>query len=411
MKILHTADWHLGIQLYNESLEEDHQLFIHWLLTTCIPELKPDAILISGDIFDKANPPTYARQQYYRFLAQLIPSGIKKVVITAGNHDSAAMLEAPKEILHHLNIHVVGNGDTPMNEMIIPVWQDEKKEPSVVIAAVPFLKDQDIRTPRTEESEASVQQAVREGITGYYQKIAQTTQPYMERGIPVIAMGHLFASGVSVSDSERQIQVGNLGSIDAGCFPVEHFTYVALGHIHLPQPVRHSNHIWYSGSPVALSFSERKQQKIIRLLSIDGKDIQSQSIKIPVFRELKRIEGDFLTVKNEINHLTNDKLLPLLVDISIIEKDYNPAIGREISAYISAIGLEKKAILSIANYRYSFLQNPAPLSGLTSQLSLSDVKPGEVFQHILASNTLETEEKESCMLLFNQIIEEVQTEI
>lgn len=411
MKILHTADWHLGIQLYNESLEEDHQLFIHWLLNTCIPEHKPDAILISGDIFDKANPPTYARQQYYRFLAQLIPSGIKKVIITAGNHDSAAMLEAPKEILHHLNIHVVGNGDTPMNEMIIPVRQDEKKEPSVVIAAVPFLKDQDIRTPRTEESEASVQQAVREGITGYYQKIAHATQSYMERGIPVIAMGHLFASGVSVSDSERQIQVGNLGSIDAVCFPVEHFTYVALGHIHLPQPVQHSNHIWYSGSPVALSFSERKQQKIIRLLTIDGKDIQSVSIKIPVFRELKRIEGDFLSVKNEINHLTNDKLLPLLVDISIIEKDYNPAIGREISAYISALGLEKKAILSIANYRYSFQQNPAPLSGLTSQLSLSDVKPSEVFQHILASNTLETEEKESCMLLFNQIIEEVQTEI
>ena len=67
MKILHTADWHLGIHLYNESLEEDHRLFISWLLNTCIPEHKPDALLIAGDIFDKANPPTYARQQYYQF--------------------------------------------------------------------------------------------------------------------------------------------------------------------------------------------------------------------------------------------------------------------------------------------------------------------------------------------------------
>jgi exonuclease SbcD len=411
MKILHTADWHLGIQLYHESLEEDHRLFINWLLNTCIPEHKPDAILISGDIFDKANPPTYARQQYYRFLAQLIPLGIKKVIITAGNHDSPAMLEAPKEILHHLNIHIVGHGDSPMEEMIIPISKDDKKEPSVVIAAVPFLKDQDIRTPRTEESEASIQEAVREGIKGYYQKIAIATQPYKEKGIPVIAMGHLFAVGVSVSDAERQIHVGNLGSIDAGCFPIEHFTYVALGHIHLPQPVQNSNHIWYSGSPVALSFSERKQQKNLRLLTIDGKDIQSQSIKIPVFRELIKMEGDFLSVKNEMNLLTNDKLLPMLVDISIIEKEYNPAIGREISAYINALGMEKKAIFSIANYRYSFQHNQVPLSHLTNQISLSDVKPDEVFRHILASNTLDIEEKESCLLLFNQMIEEVQTEI
>ena len=83
MKILHTADWHLGINLYNESLEEDHRLFIAWLLETCIPAYRPDAILISGDIFDKANPPNYARQQYYQFLAQLIPMGIKKVIIIA----------------------------------------------------------------------------------------------------------------------------------------------------------------------------------------------------------------------------------------------------------------------------------------------------------------------------------------
>jgi exonuclease SbcD len=410
MKILHTADWHLGIHLYNESLEEDHRLFISWLLDICIPEHKPDAILIAGDIFDKANPPTYARQQYYQFLAQLIPLGIKKVIITAGNHDSAAMLEAPKEILHHLNIHVVGNGDTSLNELLVPVFKDEKREPSVVIAAVPFLRDQDIRTPRTDESSESIQQAVREGIKDYYQKIAQATQSYLEKGIPVIAMGHLFASGVSVSDSERQIQVGNLGSVDAQCFPIEHFTYVALGHIHLPQNVQGSKHIWYSGSPIALSFSERKQQKIIRLLTVDGKEIKSESIKIPVFRELKRVEGDFLSVKNEINHLTNNKLLPLLIDIVIIEEDYNPAIGRDISAFINQIAIEKKADVRIANYRYAFKNSLASLSSLTDVLTLSDIKPTEVFQNILISNTLATEDKDACLTVFNLIMEEVQTE-
>jgi exonuclease SbcD len=399
MKILHTADWHLGIHLYNESLEEDHRLFISWLLDICIPEHRPDAILIAGDIFDKANPPTYARQQYYQFLAQLIPLGIKKIIITAGNHDSAAMLEAPKEILQYLNIHVVGHAPTETENLLIPISINDENEPTVVVAAVPFLKDQDIRTPGLDATAESVEQAVRNG-----------SKEYHEKGIPVIAMGHLFASGVSVSDSERQIQVGNLGSVDAQCFPIEHFAYVALGHIHLPQNVQGSNHIWYSGSPIALSFSERKQQKIVRLLTIDGKDIKSESIKIPVFRELKRVEGDFLSVKNEINHLKNDKLLPLLIDIVIIEEDYNPAIGRDISAFIDQVAMEKKEDLRIANYRYAFKNSLASLSSLTDVLTLADIKPAEVFQNILQSNTLITEDKDACLTVFNLIMEEVQTE-
>lgn len=410
MKILHTADWHLGINLYNESLEEDHQLFIAWLLETCIPEHRPDAILISGDIFDKANPPNYARQQYYQFLAQLIPLGIKKVIITAGNHDSAAMLEAPKEILHHLNIHVVGNASTEMKNLLIPVSKNIEKEPAVVVAAVPFLRDQDIRTPRLDESSDSMEQAVRDGIKNFYQQIALACQIYQEKKIPVIAMGHLFASGVSVSDSERQIQVGNLGSVDAQCFPIEHFAYVALGHIHLPQNVQGSKHIWYSGSPIALSFSERKQQKVLRLLSIEGNQITSESIKIPVFRELKRVEGDFFTVKHELNELKNDKPLPILVDIAILEENYNPAIGREIAAFIDELAQRKKDDLRIANYRYAFKNNIAPLSGLFENLSLVDLKPGQVFQNILNSNPWAEEDKDACFSIFNQLIEEIQTE-
>lgn len=410
MKILHTADWHLGIHLYNESLEEDHQLFISWLLNTCIPERRPDVLLIAGDIFDKANPPTYARQQYYQFLAQLIPLGIKKIIITAGNHDSAAMLEAPKEILQYLHIHVVGHAPADTENLLIPISINEKNEPTVVVAAVPFLKDQDIRTPGLDVTTESVEQAVRNGIKAYYQQVAEASKEYREKGIPVIAMGHLFASGVSVSDSERQIQVGNLGSIDAQCFPIEYFAYVALGHIHLPQNVQGTRHIWYSGSPIALSFSERKQQKIVRLLTIDGKEIKSEAIKIPVFRELRRVEGDFLSVKNEINQLTNDKLLPLLIDIVIMEEDYNPAIGRDISAFIDQVGLEKKEDVRIANYRYAFKNSLASLSSLTDILTLADIKPAEVFQNILHSNTLTSEDKEACLTVFNLIMEEVQTE-
>lgn len=410
MKILHTADWHLGINLYNESLEEDHSLFISWLLDTCIPTVQPDAILISGDIFDKANPPIFARQQYYQFLARLIPLSIKKVIITAGNHDSAAMLEAPREILRHLNIHVMGNASCEMEHLLIPIFQKDGQEPAVVIAAVPFLKDQDIRTPRWDESTESIEHAVREGIKNYYRQIAEACEIYRKKKIPVIAMGHLFASGVSISDSERQIQVGNLGSVDAQCFPEERFAYVALGHIHMPQNVQGSSHIWYSGSPIALSFSERKQQKVLRLLSIEGNQVSSEVMKIPAFRELKRVEGDFFTVKNELLHLKNDKPLPLLVDISIVEEHYNPAIGREIAAFIDELAQDRKADLRIANYRYAFVNNIEPLSSLSDHLSLTDLTPGLVFKNILNSNPWDEEDKEACLTLFHQLLEESQTE-
>lgn len=154
----------------------------------------------------------------------------------------------------------------------------------------------------------------------------------------------------------------------------------------------------------------KENRKIVRLLTIDGKDIKSESIKIPVFRELRRVEGDFISVKNEINHLTNDKLLPLLIDIVIIEGDYNPAIGRDISAFIEQLALEKKEDIRIANYRYGFKNSLASLSSLTDVLTLSDIKPAEVFQNILQSNTLIKEDKDACLTVFNLIMEEVQTE-
>ena len=115
------------------------------------------------------------------------------------------MLEAPKEILQYLNIHVVGHASTETENLLIPISKNEESEPTVVVAAVPFLKDQDIRTPGLDATTESVEQAVRNGIKAYYQQVAVASEEYHEKGIPIIAMGHLFASGVSVSDSLRNL--------------------------------------------------------------------------------------------------------------------------------------------------------------------------------------------------------------
>ena len=155
MRILHTADWHFGKKLHKHDLSEDHQLFLNWLIVL-IKEQKIDLLLISGDIFDSANPSIEARTMYYWFLRQLIE--IKcKVVITGGNHDSASMLNAPKEILNLLDITVIGGATKEIEDEIISFNE-------VIICAVPYLHDADLRKAIEGETGANRIENVRLGI-------------------------------------------------------------------------------------------------------------------------------------------------------------------------------------------------------------------------------------------------------
>jgi len=106
MKILHTSDWHLGQKFLSKDRIDEHQSALDWLRQTII-EQEIDVLLVSGDIFDIGNPPSYARHLYYRFLTSLQGTYCRHVVITGGNHDSPSMLNAPKELLEILNVYVV----------------------------------------------------------------------------------------------------------------------------------------------------------------------------------------------------------------------------------------------------------------------------------------------------------------
>ncbi|MEL7220922.1 MAG: exonuclease subunit SbcD, partial [Bacteroidota bacterium] len=107
MKVLHTSDWHLGQKLLQLDRQEEFALALDWLLEVIIAE-QIDVLLVSGDIFDIGNPPNQSRELYYNFLRRLLNSECRHVVITGGNHDSPAMLNAPRELLAAFNIHIVG---------------------------------------------------------------------------------------------------------------------------------------------------------------------------------------------------------------------------------------------------------------------------------------------------------------
>ncbi len=335
MKILHTADWHLGKKLYKQELTEEHQLFFEWLIQT-IKERKIDVLLISGDVFDLSNPPTEARALYYWFLRKMIEQKCK-IIITGGNHDSASMLNAPKDILAMLDVVVIGGATANIEDEIIDLGE-------VIICAVPYLRDMDIRQAVQAESVEGRIESVRNGIKNHYDILANICRERYT-GMPVIAMGHLYAQGSITSESEREIQIGNLAAFGEADFS-ETFDYVALGHIHRPQRVGGKEHIRYSGSPIALSFSEKDDLKIVIELEISSGKIQKiEEIAVPKFRILKKMTGDFLKMKSLLTGFSHESVLRAFLEIEVVEELYNPLLIRELNEIVTIFDDEKTMIL------------------------------------------------------------------
>jgi len=283
---LHTADWHLGKLLGERSRAEEHRRLLAFLLER-VAALSVDALVIAGDLFDSANPPQSAVAQYYDFLSTLFRQGGCSVVVVAGNHDSPAHLEAPRQVLRALRAHVVGVMPNPVEGGLIPLPSAEA--PRLVVAAVPFLRDRDLRQGEAGQGTAAIQRELVQGIQRRYAEAAEACRPWGARGLPLLATGHLTVLGAVTSESEREIHIGGQGAVAADCFP-EAFAYVALGHLHRPQRVGRREHIRYAGSPIELSFSEAGDAKELRLLDFDeGRLISQAPLPVPRFRALAQV--------------------------------------------------------------------------------------------------------------------------
>jgi exonuclease SbcD len=250
MRILHTADWHLGARLIERDRLAEHATFVDWLIETLRSE-KIDSLLVSGDVFDAANPPQDAVALYFDFLKRLADLKTVKAVITGGNHDSASHLNAPRELLRRFEVHVFGHAEDNIVDL-----------GGAVIAAVPYLRERDLRQAGTGDTLSTVHEQVRAAIRDHYAAQLAAARTLAE-GRPVIAMGHLTVLGATTSDSERDIHIGNLGCVGADIF--DGFDYTALGHLHRPQRVAGNETIRYSGSPIPLSFSEAADAKSVVL--------------------------------------------------------------------------------------------------------------------------------------------------
>lgn len=312
MKILHTSDWHLGGDFFGHKRNEEYEDFLLWL-SDLIEKEHVDALLIAGDIFDTVVPNHKAQKQYYDFLAGMVHSCCRDIIVIAGNHDSPSFLNAQSDILRNLNIHIVGSvsEDHPDEEVI--VLYDTAKHPCAIVCAVPYIRESDLREFRTDEDSGERTDRQVNGIKDHYQKIASLAEQkrnelreigMIDTEIPIIAMGHLFTEGGKTIDGDgvRDIRIGSLGCVDVQAFPST-FDYVALGHLHIPQIVAKNERIRYCGSPLPVGFGERDQEKKIVLIDFDGSTPKIELKTIPQICHLIQISGDLDQILEKIEEL------------------------------------------------------------------------------------------------------------
>lgn len=313
MKILHTSDWHLGRTLYGKNRYEEFEAFLSWLTET-IQQNGIDLLLVAGDIFDTSTPSNRAQELYYRFLCRISTSCCRHVVIVAGNHDSPSFLNAPKELLKVMNIHVIGTITESLEDEIIVLYNDSQ-QPKAIVCAVPYLRDKDIRMVEPGETIDDKNEKLIEGVKKHYNdvcEIAEQKRSELEKeghvSIPIIALGHLFTAGGMTIDGDgvRELYVGSLAHVDKAIFPPV-IDYLALGHLHVPQVVGGLKHIRYSGSPISIGFGEATQGKKVIMVEFKSKSPDVYEIQVPCFQQLIRVTGSLDIINTKIEGLKKEK--------------------------------------------------------------------------------------------------------
>ena len=403
MRIFHTSDWHIGRTLYGRKRYEEFEAFLTWLAET-IQENAIDALLVAGDVFDTRAPSNRAQELYYRFLCRVATSSCRHVIVVAGNHDSPSFLNAPKELLKALNVHVVGSSTEALEDEVL-VLRNEQEAPELIVCAVPYLRDRDIRVAEAGESVEDKERKLIDGIRTHYATVAALAEQKREElgaDIPIVAMGHLFTAGGQTVDGDgvRELYVGSLAHVTAGIFPAS-FDYLALGHLHVPQKVNGLETIRYSGSPLPMGFGEAKQQKSVCQVVFDQDESHCtaasvQLIDVPVFQRLERVKGDWNGISSRILELSaTDSQGWLEVIYDGIE-----VIGDLRERLETAISGTQMEILRIKNNRII----DRVLGQIHEEETLDDLNVNDVFERCLVVHDVPEDQRPELLRAYQETV-------
>nr|WP_100548008.1 MULTISPECIES: exonuclease subunit SbcD [unclassified Pseudomonas] len=399
MRILHTSDWHLGQHFMGKTRQAEHQAFCAWLLEQ-VRVHDVDVLLIAGDVFDTGAPPSYAREQYYRLVVELRDAGCALVVL-GGNHDSPAMLGESRSLLAQLGTQVVPSVGVDLAEQVL-VLNDRTGQPGAVLCAIPFIRPRDVLASQAGQSAQDKQQSLQQAIAEHYRalyELAASKRDELGLTLPIIATGHLTTVGASASESVREIYVGSLEAFPTSAFPPA--DYIALGHIHRPQKVGGLEHIRYSGSPIALSFDEARQQKEVLLLTFEGATLQSITpLPVPVFQPMASLRGSLKELAGAITEVAAQGTpeRPVWLEVQVSTDDYLSDLQSRINALCEGHPVE---VLRIRRER----GNASTSLASEARETLDELSVEDVFSRRLQQETLDEDDSQRLQDLYRQVLE------
>lgn len=372
MKFIHLSDLHIGKRINEYSMLED-QAYILSSIIDIIDDVKPDAVIIAGDVYDKAIPSAEAVQLFDDFLVKLSERSLHVFVIS-GNHDSPERISFGARLMEKSGIHL-----SPVYDGHIKSVTLKDTYGSVHIHMLPFIKPAHVRRFYEEEDIVSYTDAVR---------VALSKQAFNknERNILIT---HQFVTGAQRTESE-EISVGGSDNVDLSVF--EGFDYVALGHIHRPQSCGADN-IRYSGTPLKHSFSEAKDKKSVTVVELLEKGaVKTSQIPLVPLRDMHEIKGTYNSVMMrdfyKDTSYTEDYMHITLTD----EDDIPDAIGRLRTVYHNLMKLDYDNLRTrgeniIDNIKY--VESKTPLEHFSEFYELQNNQPMSQMQHEFIKNLIE----------------------
>jgi len=404
MKVLHTSDWHLGRSLYGQKRYAEFGQFLDWLSESIQTE-QVDILLVAGDIFDTSAPSNRAQSLYYQFLCRVAASPCRHIIVIAGNHDSPTFLDAPKALLRSLDVHVIGAATDNIDDEIL-LLKDAEGCAELLVCAVPYLRDRDIRLVQAGESIADKDQNLLDGIRDHYHQVAECADKQRQalgQDIPIIAMGHLFTAGGQTIDGDgvRELYVGSLAHVNASIFP-PCFDYVALGHLHVPQKIGGLEHMRYSGSPLAMGFGEATQQKSVCLVDFSpftnagAAKPSVELLAVPVFQPLRKVSGNWAEISGQLLTLV-DASEPVWLEVVYQGDDIVSDLRERLEALTKGSEL---LILRIQNTRLI----DRVLNSSHTDESLEDLDVDDVFARCLAAHEIPDSQQAELLHSYQQTL-------
>ena len=409
IRILHTADWHLGQTFFGYDRTQEHEHFLDWLAGV-LTKNKIDVLIVAGDVFDVSNPSAASQRMFYRFIHRVTTENPRlQLVVVAGNHDSAARLESPLPLLQEMRTEIKGivhkqNGKIDYEHLLVEL-KNAAGEVEALCLAVPFLRQGDYPVVETEGNPYA------EGVKELYARLLKYALKKRTDGQALVAVGHLLATGSEIAekDHSERIIIGGLESVSPESFP-EQIVYTALGHIHKAQRVSGRENIRYAGSPLPMSFAEKHYHHgVVKVTLDEGWAVEIEKLEYTPLVRLLSIPATEAAAPDEVLdelrglELPEDEPMPYL-EVKVKLSEPEPMLRQQVEEILEGKPVRLARIVSF--YRQAA---EGSVGGEVLTAGLQEMNPLQIVKATF-ENSYQTEMPEELVNLFQEVCRTINLE-